>query len=168
LLLPQLGPLLSVGATPSRRLSHRTAAGFLKEGEMADRPDSRRWFQPPGARQADRCAFRANAIGLAATIALLVRHTVASEAARIGVECPYQDVAATAAPQIGRCWSAFPAPKNSSCAVRDHRARTPRDRLVNYALPAEQVLPKATEIAQGGKTSTRTITPLQNTPTPKP
>src|SRR5260221_12432246 len=83
-LVRSTGRFFSVGGDV-KAMSHRPGGDFLKEGEMADPARGRRLvFNLLELDKPIVCAIQGDAIGLAATIALLYDVTVASEAARIG------------------------------------------------------------------------------------
>ena len=144
------GDFFSVGGDV-KAMSHRPGGDFLKEGEMADPARSRRLvFNLLELDKPIVCAIQGDAIGLAATIALLCDITVASEAARIGD--PHARIGLVAGDGGAAIWPLLVGISRAKEFLMRGSLIKGKDAerigLVNYALPAEQVLPKATEIAQ--------------------
>ena len=149
-LLTGAGKIFSVGGDV-KAMSHRPGGDFLKEGEMADPARSRRLvFNLLELDKPIVCAIQGDAIGLAATIALLCDITVASEAARIGD--PHARIGLVAGDGGAAIWPLLVGISRAKEFLMRGSLIKGKDAerigLVNYALPAEQVLPKATEIAQ--------------------
>ncbi len=149
-LLRSSGRFFSVGGDV-KAMSHRPGGDFLKEGEMADPARSRRLvFNLLELDKPIVCAIQGDAIGLAATIALLCDITVASEAARIGD--PHARIGLVAGDGGAAIWPLLIGISRAKEFLMRGSLIKGKDAerigLVNYALPAEQVLPKATEIAQ--------------------
>ena len=149
-LLRSSGRFFSVGGDV-KAMSHRPGGDFLKEGEMADPARSRRLvFNLLELDKPIVCAIQGDAIGLAATIALLCDITVASEAARIGD--PHARIGLVAGDGGAAIWPLLVGISRAKEFLMRGSLIKGKDAerigLVNYALPAEQVLPRATEIAQ--------------------
>jgi enoyl-CoA hydratase/carnithine racemase len=149
-LLRSSGRFFSVGGDV-KAMSHRPGGDFLKEGEMADPARGRRLvFNLLELDKPIVCAIQGDAIGLAATIALLCDITVASEAARIGD--PHARIGLVAGDGGAAIWPLLVGISRAKEFLMRGSLIKGKDAerigLVNYALPAEQVLPKATEIAQ--------------------
>jgi enoyl-CoA hydratase len=113
-LLRSTGRFFSVGGDV-KAMSSRPGGDFLKEGEMADPARSRRLvFNLLELDKPVVCAIQGDAIGLAATIALLCdarwQPRARGLAIRIAGSASWR---ATAVRRSGRCWSASRGPRNS-------------------------------------------------------
>jgi enoyl-CoA hydratase len=149
-LLRSTGRFFSVGGDV-KAMSNRPGGDFLAEGEMADPARERRLvFNLLELDKPVVCAIQGDAIGLAATIALLCDVTVAAEAARIGD--PHARIGLVAGDGGAAIWPMLVGISRAKeflmrgSLIKGGEAE--RIGLVNYAVPAEQVLAKATEIAQ--------------------
>jgi enoyl-CoA hydratase len=96
------------------------------------------------------CAIQGDAIGLAATIALLCDVTVAAESARIGD--PHCRVGLVAGDGGAAIWPLLVGISRAKEFLMRGTLIKGKDAerigLVNYAVPQDEVLPKASEIAQ--------------------
>ena len=144
------GRFFSVGGDV-KAMSNRPGGDFLADGEIADPARGRRLvFNLLELDKPIVCAIQGDAIGLAATVALLCDITVASETARIGD--PHARIGLVAGDGGAAIWPLLVGISRAKeflmrgSLINGKEAE--RIGLVNYAVPTEQVLPKATEIAQ--------------------
>lgn len=149
-LLCSTGRFFSVGGDV-KAMSSRPGGDFLKEGEMADPARSRRLvFNLLELDKPIVCAIQGDAIGLAATIALLCDVTVAADGARIGD--PHCRIGLVAGDGGAAIWPMLVGVSRAKeflmrgSLIKGTEAE--RIGLVNHAVPVDEVLPKATAIAQ--------------------
>jgi len=149
-LVRSTGRFFSVGGDV-KAMSNRPGGDFLAEGEIADPAKGRRLvFNLLELDKPIVCAIQGDAIGLAATVALLCDVTVASETARIGD--PHVRIGLVAGDGGAAIWPLLVGISRAKeflmrgSLINGKEAE--RIGLVNYAVPTEEVLPKATEIAQ--------------------
>jgi enoyl-CoA hydratase/carnithine racemase len=150
ILLRSTGRYFSVGGDV-KAMSDRPGGDFLKEGELPDPARGRRLVL--NLLELDKpivCAIQGDAIGLAATIALLCDITVAAEGARIGD--PHCKIGLVAGDGGAAIWPMLVGVSRAKeflmrgTLIKGSEAE--RIGLVNHAVPLEEVLPKATAIAQ--------------------
>ena len=148
-LLKSSGRFFSVGGDV-KAMSTRPGGDFLKEGEMYDPARGRRLVL--NLLELDKpivCAIQGDAIGLAATVALLCDITVAAETARIGD--PHAKIGLVAGDGGAAIWPMLVgisrAKEYLMRGTLINGIEAERIGLVNHVVPVEQVIPKATEIA---------------------
>jgi enoyl-CoA hydratase len=149
-LVRSTGRFFSVGGDV-KAMSDRPGGDFLGEGEIADPARGRRLVL--NLLELDKpivCAIQGDAIGLAATVALLCDITVASETARIGD--PHARIGLVAGDGGAAIWPALVGISRAKEYLMRGSLIVGKDAerigLVNHAVPIEEVLPKATMIAQ--------------------
>jgi len=150
ILLTASGRYFSVGGNVKGMLD-RPGGDVFEEGEMLEPTGGRRIVQNIlDCDQPIVCAINGDCIGLAATIALLCDITVAAETARIAD--PHVKIGLVAGDGGAVIWPMLVGPNRAKeFLMRGNlisAADAARMGLVNYALPPDQVLPKARELAQ--------------------
>lgn len=151
ILLTGEGRYFSVGGNIKGMLNGRPGGDIIEEGEMLEPATGRRIIQ--SLLDCDKpiiCAINGDCMGLAATIALFCDITVASEVARIAD--PHVKVGLVAGDGGAVIWPMLIGPNRAKEFLMRGSLINGADAalmgLVNYAVPAEQVLAKAREIAQ--------------------
>ena len=148
-LVTAAGRYFSVGGDV-KQMATRPGGDFMKENEVYDPAKSRRLVN--NLLSIDKpiiCAVVGDAIGLAATIALLCDIIVVADSARIGD--PHCKIGLVAGDGGAAIWPLLVGISRAKeylmrgTLIKGTEAE--RIGLVNYALPADQVLAKATEIA---------------------
>lgn len=149
-LLTGAGKYFSVGGDV-KAMSERPGGDVLEEGEVHDPMVMRRIVNR--LLELDKpivCAINGDAAGLAATIALLCDVTVASETARIGD--PHVRVGLVAGDGGAAIWPLLVGiSRAKEFLMRGtmlNCKEAERIGLVNYAVPQDEVVPKAHAIAQ--------------------
>jgi enoyl-CoA hydratase len=149
-LLTGAGDYFSVGGDV-KEMAERPGGDFMDPGEVHDPAKGRRLIA--NILDLDKpvvCAINGDAIGLACTVALFSDITVANETARIGD--PHVKVGLVAGDGGTIIWPMLLGVSRAKeflmrgMLVQAKEAE--RIGLVNYALPAAEVLPKARAIAQ--------------------
>jgi enoyl-CoA hydratase/carnithine racemase len=144
------GTHFSVGGDV-KQMSDRVGGDFLAENESWDPSIGRRLVN--NLLELDKpviCAINGDAAGLACTIALFCDITVMNEDARIGD--PHVRVGLVAGDGGATIWPFLVGMNRAKEFLMRGALLKGRDAerigLVNYALPADQVLPKAMELAR--------------------
>lgn len=150
ILLTGSGRYFSVGGNV-KGMQDRPGGDVFEEGEMLEPSGGRRIVQNIlDCEQPIVCAINGDCIGLAATVALLCDITVASRTARIAD--PHVKIGLVAGDGGAVIWPMLVGPNRAKeFLMRGNlidAVDAERMGLVNYALPQEQVLPKARELAQ--------------------
>ncbi|MBN9462808.1 MAG: enoyl-CoA hydratase/isomerase family protein [Burkholderiales bacterium] len=150
ILLTGSGKYFSVGGNV-KGMQDRPGGDVFEEGEMLEPSGGRRIVQNIlDCEQPIVCAINGDCIGLAATVALLCDITVASRTARIAD--PHVKIGLVAGDGGAVIWPMLVGPNRAKeFLMRGNlidAVDAERMGLVNYALPQEQVLPKARELAQ--------------------
>lgn len=149
-LLTGSGKYFSVGGDV-KAMGDRPGGDVLKEGEMHDPAKGRRLIH--NLLSIDKpivCAINGDAIGLAATIALFCDITIAVDSARIGD--PHVRIGLVAGDGGAVIWPLLVGiSRAKEYLLRGTLIKAPeaeRIGLINHCLPADQVMPKALEIAR--------------------
>lgn len=150
ILLTGSGKYFSVGGNV-KGMQDRPGGDVFEEGEMLEPSGGRRIVQNIlDCEQPIVCAINGDCIGLAATVALLCDITVASRTARIAD--PHVKIGLVAGDGGAVIWPMLVGPNRAKeFLMRGNlidAVDAERMGLVNYALPQEQVLPRARELAQ--------------------
>jgi enoyl-CoA hydratase/carnithine racemase len=149
-LLTGSGDYFSVGGDV-KEMSERPGGDFLKEGEIPDPAQGRRLVN--NLLDLDKpivCAIHGDAIGLAATVALLCDVTVIAEDARIGD--PHVKIGLVAGDGGAVIWPLLVGPSRAKeylmrgSLIKGREAE--RVGLVNHCVPKAEVLGHARAIAQ--------------------
>lgn len=156
-LLTASGDYFSVGGDV-KAMSERAGGDFLEEGEFADPALGRRMaYNILAMDKPIVCAINGDAVGLGATAALFCDVTVMNERARIGD--PHVKVGLVAGDGGAVIWPLLVGVSRAKeflmLGSLVNGSDAARIGLVNHAVPADQVLPKAQEIARalaGGAT----------------
>lgn len=150
ILLTGSGKYFSVGGNV-KGMQDRPGGDVFEEGEMLEPSGGRRIVQNMlDCEQPIVCAINGDCIGLAATVALLCDITVASQKARIAD--PHVKIGLVAGDGGAVIWPMLVGPNRAKeFLMRGNlidAVAAERMGLINYAVPQEQVLPKARELAQ--------------------
>lgn len=150
ILLTGSGKYFSVGGN-IKGMQDRPGGDVVEEGAMLEPSGGRRIVQNIlDCEQPIICAINGDCMGLAATVALLCDITVAAETARIAD--PHVKIGLVAGDGGAVIWPMLIGPNRAKeflmRGTRVTGADAARMGLVNYAVPQEQVMPKAREIAQ--------------------
>jgi enoyl-CoA hydratase/carnithine racemase len=150
ILLTGAGSYFSVGGDV-KEMAERPGGDFMDPGEVHDPSHGRRLIS--NILELDKpvvCAINGDAVGLACTIALFSDITVASETARIGD--PHVKVGLVAGDGGTIIWPMLLGVSRAKEFLMRGMLVNGKDAeriaLVNYALPADQVLDKARGIAR--------------------
>ena len=149
-LLTGSGKYFSVGGNV-KGMQDRPGGDVFEEGEMLEPSGGRRIVQNIlDCELPVVCAINGDCIGLAATVALLCDITVASEKARIAD--PHVKIGLVAGDGGAVIWPMLVGPNRAKeFLMRGNLIKaTDAERmgLVNYAVPEEEVLPRARALAQ--------------------
>jgi enoyl-CoA hydratase len=150
ILLTGSGKFFSVGGNV-KGMQDRPGGDVFEEGAMLEPSGGRRIVQNIlDCDQPIVCAINGDCIGLAATVALLCDITVASETARIGD--PHVKIGLVAGDGGAVIWPMLVGPNRAKeFLMRGSLIKATdaaRMGLVNYAVPADEVLSRARAIAQ--------------------
>ncbi|MCL4182802.1 MAG: enoyl-CoA hydratase/isomerase family protein [Burkholderiaceae bacterium] len=150
ILLTGSGRYFSVGGNV-KGMQDRPGGDVFEEGEMLEPSGGRRIVQNIlDCEQPIVCAINGDCIGLAATVALLCDITVASETARIAD--PHVKIGLVAGDGGAVIWPMLVGPNRAKEFLMRGNLINALDAermgLVNYAVPQDQVLPRARALAQ--------------------
>ena len=150
ILLTGSGKYFSVGGNV-KGMQDRPGGDVFEEGAMLEPSGGRRIVQNIlDCEKPIVCAINGDCIGLAATVALLCDITVAAQAARIGD--PHVKIGLVAGDGGAVIWPMLVGPNRAKeFLMRGNligAVEAERIGLVNYALPADEVLPRARALAQ--------------------
>ncbi|MFM0268145.1 enoyl-CoA hydratase/isomerase family protein [Paraburkholderia sediminicola] len=150
-LLTAEGRYFSIGGNIKGMQGGVPGGDVVAEGAMLEPATARRIIQNIlDCEKPIICAINGDCIGLAATVALFCDITVASETARIAD--PHVKVGLVAGDGGAVIWPILVGPNRAKEFLMRGTLINGKDAaamgLVNYALPVDQVLGKATEIAQ--------------------
>ena len=150
ILLTGSGKYFSVGGN-IKGMQDRPGGDVFEEGEMLEPSGGRRIVQNIlDCEKPIVCAINGDCIGLAATVALLCDITVASRTARIAD--PHVKVGLVAGDGGAVIWPMLVGPNRAKeFLMRGNlidALEAERIGLINYAVPADEVLPKARELAR--------------------
>lgn len=150
ILLTGSGRYFSVGGNV-KGMQDRPGGDVFEEGEMLEPGGGRRIVQNIlDCEQPIVCAINGDCIGLAATVALLCDITVASQTARIAD--PHVKIGLVAGDGGAVIWPMLVGPNRAKEFLMRGNLISAVDAermgLVNYAVPQDQVLPRARELAQ--------------------
>jgi len=150
ILLTGSGKYFSVGGN-IKGMQDRPGGDVFEEGAMLEPSGGRRIVQNIlDCEQPIICAINGDCMGLAATVALLCDITVAAETARIAD--PHVKIGLVAGDGGAVIWPMLIGPNRAKeFLMRGHRingADAARMGLVNYAVPQDQVLSKARDLAR--------------------
>ncbi len=150
ILLAGSGKYFSVGGNV-KGMQDRPGGDVFEEGEMLEPSGGRRIVQNIlDCEKPIVCAINGDCIGLGATVALLCDITVASQAARIAD--PHVKIGLVAGDGGAVIWPMLVGPNRAKeFLMRGNligAVEAERIGLLNYALPPDEVLPKARALAQ--------------------